>query len=223
MHFGAASVVGPKCLIPSACIHILMSEDCYPMLSCGLYKQQILLYTNKLQVIMILSASIPYLTTNLNFVLQFWDPVVGWLLGYWLNFQKTFSLSHRNTFRKRLKKDYRAKGYTTKTKQDKVKNKCTMQCEQQWQSLTSSGTINSIMFDSDLTITTSPLTSSAPYSRCRSVQILSYALSFCCRSGSNRKIQPWYWLATINNTRRKHKADSQKRRQNMQKKSAEEK
>lgn len=95
-------VVGPKCLIPSACIHILMSEDYYPMLSCGLYKQEILLYTNKLQVIMILNASIPYLTTNLNFVLQFWDPVVGWLLGNWLDFQKTFSLHHRNTFRKRL-------------------------------------------------------------------------------------------------------------------------
>jgi hypothetical protein len=75
-------VVGPKCLIPSARIHILMSEDYYPMLSCGLYKQEILLYTNKLQVIMILNAPIPYLTTNLNFVLQFWDPVVGGLLGY---------------------------------------------------------------------------------------------------------------------------------------------
>jgi hypothetical protein len=34
-------VVGPKCLTPSARIHILMSEDYYPMLSCGLYKQEI--------------------------------------------------------------------------------------------------------------------------------------------------------------------------------------
>jgi hypothetical protein len=45
-------------------------------------------------------------------------------------FPETFSLSHRNTFRKRLKK-LRAKDYTTKTKQEQENNKCTMQCEQQ--------------------------------------------------------------------------------------------
>jgi hypothetical protein len=33
------------------------------------------------------------------------------------------------------------------------------------------------------------------------VQTLTCILSFCCKSGSNRKTQPCYWLAT--NTRRK--------------------
>jgi hypothetical protein len=34
------------------------------------------------------------------------------------------------------------------------------------------------------------------------VQTLTCILSFCCKSGGNRKTQPCYWLAT-NNTRRK--------------------
>jgi hypothetical protein len=57
---------------------------------------------------------------------------------------------------------------TERTKQGETKNKTknenTQQYEQNCQSHTCSGTINSSMYDSDLTITTSPLTSSAPYS-----------------------------------------------------------
>ncbi len=51
-----------------------------------------------------------------------------------------------------------------KTKQGKTEQtKNTHQYEQKWQSHTCSGT-NSSMYDSDLTTTTSPQTSSAPYS-----------------------------------------------------------
>jgi hypothetical protein len=55
---------------------------------------------------------------------------------------------------------------TERTKQGETKNKTknTQRYEQKCQSHTCSGTINSNMYDSDLTITTSPLTSSAPYS-----------------------------------------------------------
>jgi hypothetical protein len=45
----------------------------------------------------------------------------------------------------------------------KKKTKNTHQYEQKCQSHTCLGTINSSMYDSDLTITTSTLTSSAPY------------------------------------------------------------
>ncbi len=54
---------------------------------------------------------------------------------------------------------------TERTKQGETKNeKHTPRYEQKCQSHTCSETINSSMYDSDLTITTSPLTSSAPYS-----------------------------------------------------------
>jgi hypothetical protein len=58
---------------------------------------------------------------------------------------------------------------TERTKQGETKNKTknekhTPRYEQKCQSHTCSETINSSMYDSDLTITTSPLTSSAPYS-----------------------------------------------------------
>jgi hypothetical protein len=49
-------------------------------------------------------------------------------------------------------------------RENKQKTKNTHWYEQKCQSHTCSGTINSSMYDSDLTITTSPLTSSAPYS-----------------------------------------------------------
>jgi hypothetical protein len=61
---------------------------------------------------------------------------------------------------------------------------------------TCSGTINSSMYDSDLTITTSPVTSSAPTVGKGRWQAPSDKLSFWCHSGSNRKTQPYYWLAT---------------------------
>ncbi len=44
------------------------------------------------------------------------------------------------------------------------------------------------MYDSDLTITPSPLTSSAPYSGKGQCQAPACELSFCCNSGSNGKI-----------------------------------
>jgi hypothetical protein len=57
---------------------------------------------------------------------------------------------------------------TERTKQGKTENKRktknTHWYEQKCQSHTCSGTINSSIYDSDLTTTTSPLTSSAPYS-----------------------------------------------------------
>jgi hypothetical protein len=52
------------------------------------------------------------------------------------------------------------KNQTRKTQ----KTKTTRRYEQKCQSHTCSGTIDSSMYDSDLTTTTSPLTSSAPYS-----------------------------------------------------------
>jgi hypothetical protein len=62
---------------------------------------------------------------------------------------------------------------TERTNQGETKNKRktknTHRYEQKCQSHTCSGTINSSMYDSDLTITTSPLTSSAPYSGSRPV------------------------------------------------------
>ncbi len=51
---------------------------------------------------------------------------------------------------------------TERTKQGETKN--AQRYEQKCQSHTCSGTINSSMYDSDWTITTSPLTLSAPYS-----------------------------------------------------------
>jgi hypothetical protein len=65
-----------------------------------------------------------------------------------------------------------------------------MHNEQQSHSLTCSGTNNDNLYDSNLSITTSPLTSSAPYGRDSPVQPLTCILSFCCKSGSNRKTQP---------------------------------
>jgi hypothetical protein len=51
----------------------------------------------------------------------------------------------------------------TKLGENKQKTKHTHQYEQKCQSHTCSGTINNGMYDSDLTTTSSPLTSSAPY------------------------------------------------------------
>jgi hypothetical protein len=65
------------------------------------------------------------------------------------------------------------------------------------------------MYDSDLTTTTSPLTSSAPYSTGR-WQAPTYELSFCCNSRSTGKTQQYYWLATDHNNNNKTKKQRQK-------------
>jgi hypothetical protein len=56
------------------------------------------------------------------------------------------------------------KNQTRGDKTQNKKQKNTQRYEQKCQFHTCSRTINSSMYDSDLTITTSPLTSSAPYS-----------------------------------------------------------
>ncbi len=53
-----------------------------------------------------------------------------------------------------------------------------------------------------ISITISPLTSSAPYSGWRPVKTLTCTPSFCCKSRNNGKTQPCCWLATNNNTSR---------------------
>jgi hypothetical protein len=104
--------------------------------------------------------------------------------------------------KKHLAKDWKNwKERTTlqpQNKNEKTKN-TDLQYEQQWQSLTCSGNINNSMNDSDFSITTSPLTSSAGK---RPVKTLTCVPSFCCKSGSNRKTHPCYCLATNSNTRK---------------------
>jgi len=52
------------------------------------------------------------------------------------------------------------------------------------------------MYDSDLTTATSPMISSAPYSGLRPGKDTKPTKpSSCCEFGSNRKTQPYYWLA----------------------------
>jgi hypothetical protein len=43
------------------------------------------------------------------------------------------------------------------------------------------------------------------------MKTLTCVTSFCCKSGSNGKTQPCYWLATNNNTRRKQKTERHNR------------
>jgi hypothetical protein len=70
----------------------------------------------------------------------------------------------KKTARLRLPQEATERTKLGKT-ENKQKMKNTHQYEQKCQSHICSGTINSSMYDSDFTIITSPLTSSAPYSR----------------------------------------------------------
>jgi hypothetical protein len=97
-----------------------------------------------------------------------------------------------------------------KGKTEQTEKKHTHCYEQKCQSHTCSGTINSSMYDSDLTATTSWLTLSAPYSGQRLWQASTCKLSFCCNSRSNGKTQPYYWLATDHNNKDKKKTDRHK-------------
>jgi hypothetical protein len=76
-----------------------------------------------------------------------------------------------------------------RTKDQETKNKKTESSMNNSASHTCSGTINSSMYDSDFSITTFPLTSSAPYCGYRPVKTLTCILSFCCKSGSNGMTQ----------------------------------
>jgi hypothetical protein len=49
------------------------------------------------------------------------------------------------------------------------------------------------------------------------VKTLTSVLSFCCKSGSNKKTQACYWLATNNNTRR-YKTERHNRKDNTHRK-----
>jgi hypothetical protein len=69
----------------------------------------------------------------------------------------TSSISHRESQRKDKTEN--------KGPRNKEQNKTRNQYEQQYQPHTSSGAINSSMYERDFSITTFPLTSSAPYSR----------------------------------------------------------
>ncbi len=79
------------------------------------------------------------------------------------------------------------------------------QYEQQCQSHTCPGTINSSIYHTEFSITTFPLALSATYSGLRPVKTLTCVLSFCSNSGSKGRTQPCYWLATNKNTRRQPK------------------
>jgi len=89
-----------------------------------------------------------------------------------VGFQSQTNIFHKNreisilTIKKKTARLTLPQEATERTKQGETKNKTknTQWYEQKCQSHTCSGTINSSMYDSDLTITTSPLTSSAPYS-----------------------------------------------------------
>jgi len=89
-----------------------------------------------------------------------------------VGFQSQTNIFHKNreisvlTIKKKTARLTLPQEATERTKQGETKNKTknTQRYERKCQSHTCSGTINSSMYDSDLTITTSPLTSSAPYS-----------------------------------------------------------
>jgi hypothetical protein len=84
-------------------------------------------------------------------------------------------------------------------------NKNTHRYEQKCQSHTCSGTINSSMYDSALTTTTSLWVHQLPIVGKGQWQAPTYELSFCCNSGSNEKTQPYYWIATDHNNKDKTK------------------
>jgi len=73
-------------------------------------------------------------------------------------------MNEEETARLTLPQEAPEKGRQKQQKTHTGMNKSTHWYEQKVQSHTSSGTINSSMYNSDLTTTTSPLTSSAPYS-----------------------------------------------------------
>jgi hypothetical protein len=76
------------------------------------------------------------------------------------------------------------------------------QHDEQYQSHTSSGTINCSMYSSDFSKTTSLLTSSTPCSEYRPVKSLTCVPRFFCKSGRNGKNKPCYYLAINDNTKR---------------------
>jgi hypothetical protein len=98
-------------------------------------------------------------------------------------------------------------GKTFRTKDQertKKRKKTQKQYEEQCQSHTCSGTINSRINDRLLyhNFPTDLITS---LQWVKASETLTCIPSFCCKSGSNRKTQPCYWLTTNNNTRRQQK------------------